>query len=214
MSTLTPPKGSFHSFFFNETLYTSYWVIDEWIWILTLVKWPIWKNGHFSTGPPSSGGVGQWLWQKNMRQWRWHQRCWSWGVILQHWHQHWQGRQERMCLMRGTYIGSDGNEIGVLQQWWWWQWCGYNDSINKVRARGWWHWTSTGEARATQQCCYNRSDKGEGKWLSEGARQLSMQAGQKGYNGGAALKWKRQKQTRRVNTILLAPPPWIRPNQE
>ncbi len=55
MSTLTPPKGSFQSFFFNETLYTSYWGIDEWIWILTLVKWPIWKKGHFSTGPPNHG---------------------------------------------------------------------------------------------------------------------------------------------------------------
>ncbi len=52
MSTLTPPKGTFHSFFFNKTLYTSYWGIYEWIWILALAIWPIWKNGHFSTRSP------------------------------------------------------------------------------------------------------------------------------------------------------------------
>ena len=53
MSTLTHPKGTFHSIFFNETLDISYWGIDEWIWLLRLVIWPIWKNGHFTTGPPS-----------------------------------------------------------------------------------------------------------------------------------------------------------------
>ncbi len=53
MSTLTPPKGTFHSFFFNKTLYKSYWEIYEWIWVLILVIWPIWKNGDISTWPPN-----------------------------------------------------------------------------------------------------------------------------------------------------------------
>ena len=39
--------------FFYENLYTSYWDIDEWIWVLTFVVWTIWKNDIFSTGPPS-----------------------------------------------------------------------------------------------------------------------------------------------------------------
>ncbi len=52
---LWPPQRVPSTHFFYETLHTSYWGIDEWIWILTLVKWPIWKNGHFSTGPPSTG---------------------------------------------------------------------------------------------------------------------------------------------------------------
>ncbi len=34
-----------------ETLYTSYCGIDEWMRVLTLVTWPIWKNGNFSTWP-------------------------------------------------------------------------------------------------------------------------------------------------------------------
>jgi hypothetical protein len=38
--------------------------------------------------------------------------------------------------MQGTYGGSNGNEIGILQQRWQWRWCGYNDSIDKARARG------------------------------------------------------------------------------
>ena len=42
-STLTHPKGTFPSIFFNETLDISYWGIDEWIWLLRLVMWPIWK---------------------------------------------------------------------------------------------------------------------------------------------------------------------------
>ena len=108
--------------------------------------------------------------------------------------------------MQGTYVGSNGNKIGILQRQWRWLWCRYDDGINEARARGQWCWTSTGKAKAMQLWCHNRSDKGEGKWLSKGARWLSMQAGQKGYNSGAALKWKRQKRTRWVNTILLAPP--------
>ena len=36
--TSTHQNGTFHSFFFNETLDTSYWGIDEWIWVLRLVK--------------------------------------------------------------------------------------------------------------------------------------------------------------------------------
>ncbi len=59
MSTLTLPKGTFHSFFFNKTLHISYWGIDEWIWILTLIIWPIWKNGRFSTEHPNSARWGE-----------------------------------------------------------------------------------------------------------------------------------------------------------
>ncbi len=44
------------------------------------------------------------------------------GLLLQHWRQHWQGRQERMCTMRGMYVGSNGKEIGILQWWWWRRW--------------------------------------------------------------------------------------------
>ncbi len=47
----TPPKGTFHSCFFNKILCTSYWGIDEWIWILTLVIWPIWKMVFFPLNP-------------------------------------------------------------------------------------------------------------------------------------------------------------------
>ncbi len=32
-----PPKGYLPLIFFNKTLYTSYWGIDEWIWILKLI---------------------------------------------------------------------------------------------------------------------------------------------------------------------------------
>jgi hypothetical protein len=34
------------------------------------------------------------------------------GLPLQRWHQHWQGRQERTRPMQGTYVGSNGEEIG------------------------------------------------------------------------------------------------------
>jgi hypothetical protein len=56
--------------------------------------------------------------------------------------------------MQGTYIGSNGKDIGLLQQRWQWQQCRYNNSINEARARGQWRRTSTGEARAMQQWCH------------------------------------------------------------
>jgi hypothetical protein len=34
-------------------------------------------------------------------------------LLIEHQHQHWQGRQGRTCLMQGTYVGSNGEEIGV-----------------------------------------------------------------------------------------------------
>jgi hypothetical protein len=70
------------------------------------------------------------------------------GLLLQPWHQHWQGRQERMCLMQGMYIGSNSKKIGIF--WWQWQWrrWGYDDSIDKARARRGWRRSSTGKARA------------------------------------------------------------------
>ncbi len=46
-----PPKGYLPLIFFNETLHTSYWGIDEWIWILTLVIWPIWRKVIFPPNP-------------------------------------------------------------------------------------------------------------------------------------------------------------------
>jgi hypothetical protein len=95
--------------------------------------------------------------------------------------------------MQGAYVGSNGNKIGVLQRWWWWwrwwQW-GYGNSINEawVRGKGTMvpdqHRQGKGNAAMVSQ----QSDEGEGKWLGKGARQLSTQTGQKGYNGGAALK--------------------------
>jgi hypothetical protein len=37
-----------------------------------------------------------------------------------------------------TYVGSDDNKTGISQrQWQWWQ-CGYEDSVNKARARAQW----------------------------------------------------------------------------
>jgi hypothetical protein len=91
------------------------------------------------------------------------------GLLLRHWHQCWQGWQERTCPMQGTYVGSNGKEIDVLR--WRWRWCRYNDSVDEARARGPWHWTSKGKARAMKQCWHHdRSDKGEGKQLGEGTR--------------------------------------------
>jgi hypothetical protein len=110
------------------------------------------------------------------------------GLLSRCWHQHWQGQREGTCPMQGTYVGSNGYKIGILQWQWQWQQCGYNNGTNKARARGLWRRTSTGKARAMQQWCHNRSDKGEGKRLSNGAHQLSTQVGRKGYNGRAGLK--------------------------
>jgi hypothetical protein len=70
------------------------------------------------------------------------------GLLLQRWRQHQQGQQERMLPMQGMDIGSNGKEIGVLQQWWRWQWCGYIESVDEARVRGRWCRTSTGKARA------------------------------------------------------------------
>ncbi len=56
------------------------------------------------------------------------------GLLLQHWCQQWQGRQVRMHPMRGTYVGRNGKEVGVLR--WWWQWCGCKDGAGKARVRG------------------------------------------------------------------------------
>ncbi len=93
------------------------------------------------------------------------------GLLLRHWHQHWQGQQERMRPMRGMYIGSNGEDIRVSQRrWQWWRYR-YNNSINKTRARGQWRRTSTGKARAMQQWHHNRSGRREGKWLGKGAHQ-------------------------------------------
>jgi hypothetical protein len=78
--------------------------------------------------------------------------------------------------MRGTYIGSNGNKIGISQQRWQWGQCRYDDSISEAGTRGGWRGTSTGKASVMQRLCHNRSDEGEGKWLSEGAHRLSMQA--------------------------------------
>jgi hypothetical protein len=88
--------------------------------------------------------------------------------------------------MRGTYVGSNGKEIGIL--WWQWRWgqCGYNNSIKKARARGRWHLTSTGKARAMQQWHHGRSDEEEVKQLGKGAHQRSMQTGWEGCDGGTA----------------------------
>jgi hypothetical protein len=73
------------------------------------------------------------------------------GLLLQRWYQCWRGRQERKRLMQGTYVGSNGKEIGIFWQWWRWRRHRYDDSIDKARARGQWCWTSTGKARAMQQ---------------------------------------------------------------
>jgi hypothetical protein len=43
-----------------------------------------------------------------------------------------------------TRASSNVKEIGM---WWYWQ-CGYKDSADEARARGRWHQTSTGKARA------------------------------------------------------------------
>jgi hypothetical protein len=51
-----------------------------------------------------------------------------------------------------------------------------------------WHQTGTGEARAMQQWLCQRGDRGEGKWHGKGARQQLMQVGQRGCDGGTALK--------------------------
>jgi hypothetical protein len=91
------------------------------------------------------------------------------GLLLQHWHQHWQGQQERTRPMQGTYIGSNGKDTGVLQRRWQWRQCRYNNCINKARARVQWRRTSTGEARAMQRWHHNRSGKREGKWLGKSA---------------------------------------------
>ncbi len=58
------------------------------------------------------------------------------GLLFWPQHQHQQRWQERMRRMQGTYIGSNGKDIGVSQRrWQWWQ-CRYNNSASKARARG------------------------------------------------------------------------------
>ncbi len=54
-STLTTPIDPLPLIFVDKTLWTSYWDIDEWIWVLTLVICSIWKNDIFSTGTPNIG---------------------------------------------------------------------------------------------------------------------------------------------------------------
>ena len=154
-----------------------------------------------------SGGVGRWRQKKNRQLWHCYQHYWSRELILQCWHQRWQGWHKRTHPMQGTYVGSNGNKIGILQWWWWWWWCGYNNSVDEARARGGWRRTSTGKARAMQLWCHDRSDKGEGKRLSKGTCWLSTQAGQKGYNSRAALENK--KDTNRLGGLILyyLPPP-------
>jgi hypothetical protein len=90
------------------------------------------------------------------------------GLLLQYQHQHWQGWSERMHPMQGTYIISNGEEIGA--SWCRWLRCNYNDSVDEARARGQWCRTSTGKARAMQGWHHNQSNKGEGKWLCKGTR--------------------------------------------
>ncbi len=87
-----------------------------------------------------------------------------------------------------TYVGSNGKEIGVLRRQLQWRRYRYDKSITEANTRGQWRWTSTGEVRAMQQMCHNRSDKGEEKQLGDGTCWWSTQAGQKGYTGRAALK--------------------------
>ncbi len=58
MSTLTPPKGTFHSILFNKTLYTSYWGQMSGSGYSLWSYDPSEKIGDFSTGPPSSGNNG------------------------------------------------------------------------------------------------------------------------------------------------------------
>ncbi len=60
--------------------------------------------------------------------------------------------------------------------------------VDKARARGQWRWTSTGKARAMQRWHHPRGDKGEVKWLGKGARQQSLQAGQKGVQRQCSAK--------------------------
>ncbi len=56
------------------------------------------------------------------------------GLLLHCQHQRWQGWQERMHPMQGTYIKGNGKEIGV--SWQWWRLCGCKDGASKARARG------------------------------------------------------------------------------
>jgi hypothetical protein len=67
------------------------------------------------------------------------------GFLLRHWHQHWQGWQEKTHTMQGTYVDSNGKEIGVLQ--WRWRQCGCKDGAGKARARGQWHGTRPVQVR-------------------------------------------------------------------
>jgi hypothetical protein len=66
------------------------------------------------------------------------------GLLLGCQRQHQRGWQERMLPMQGTFIGSDGKEIGLSRWRRGWRQCGYVDSVNKARVRGKWHQTSTG----------------------------------------------------------------------
>ncbi len=69
------------------------------------------------------------------------------GLLLQRLHHRQQGRQERTCPMQGTYVGSNGIEIGILRRRLWWQQGGYDNSLKVARVRGQWRRTSTGKAR-------------------------------------------------------------------
>ncbi len=110
------------------------------------------------------------------------------GLLFQRRHQRWQRWQERMHPMQGTYVGSNGKEIGISRWWWWWWQCRYDVSVDEARARGRWRRSSTGKARAMWWWRHGRSEEGEVKWLGEGARWWSTQAGQKVCNGGTGLK--------------------------
>jgi hypothetical protein len=70
------------------------------------------------------------------------------GLLLQCWHQRWQGRQERTRLMQGTYIDGNGKKIGASRRQR--RWCGCKDGAGKARARGQWHSTRPAQARQGQ----------------------------------------------------------------
>jgi hypothetical protein len=72
------------------------------------------------------------------------------GLLLRRWCQHWQGGQKRTHPMQGTYLNSNGKEIGVSRRLLWWRRCRCEDGAGKARARGQRHGTTVAQARQGQ----------------------------------------------------------------
>jgi hypothetical protein len=108
--------------------------------------------------------------------------------------------------MRGTSVGSDGKEIGVLRRLWRWRQCGYDDSVDEAREWG----RCAGPAQARRGQCDNgvtTKVTRERKTARRERPSMFDAGGAKGVRRWHSAKINRKKGTKRAaNTILIAPP--------